>query len=102
MFFKVNDEVGISVEALYEKFGKHLEYCSIRIENNEHDDPYYYDIISNYDMGYMCHCDGENAVIVAINDDYIEFYNEESPSEEYRFKLSREECKVGIFGDKQV
>lgn len=44
MNLNIGDSVCISVKSIYDKFGAVLGYCHIHVENDEHDNPYYYDI----------------------------------------------------------
>ena len=89
---QVGDEVCISTQALYERFGKHLSQCSISLDKSEGAD--YYDMYNN--EGEVCCMDGEMNRVDNICKEYVVFSNKEE-GEPVKFTLSSEEVEVAVF-----
>ena len=81
---------GISVKALYEKYGENLTYC--KIEKNEDADGTYYDLFNN--KGMLSLMDGEEAeILTTINGIY------QLICDAYTFELTPEEFQIATFSN---
>lgn len=86
------DEVCISTQALYEKYGERLSHGHISPEKGE--DCIYYDMYNS--EGNVCCMDGEVIRVESTNEDTVVFVNEDD-EEPIRFTLSMEEVEVAVF-----
>lgn len=89
-----NNQVGISVMALYEKFGEKLTYGTIRktVENEGE----YYDLI--VEGWKIATCDGEVNEVIDYEDSVFTLKNNEGDFGEITFKLTKEEMEIAFFG----
>lgn len=87
--FQIGNEVCISTQALYEKYGEKLSECRINIDETEK--------CTYYDMqnakGQVCCMDGETVSIEGVDDRFVTFVNEEGESP-IHFRLTLEETRT--------
>ena len=87
--FQIGNEVCISTQALYEKYGEKLSECRINIDETEK--------CTYYDMqnakGQICCMDGETVSIEGVDDRFVNFINKEGESP-IHFRLTLEETRT--------
>ena len=96
--YSVGNEVTISNQALYEKYGRYLRWCRIdkTTEDNGED---YYDIYKSW--GNHLGMDGETCTIEEIGGDYVLLLNENGEIDTH-VKLTKEEFACGCIIHKQI
>lgn len=82
-------KVCLSVESLYNKYGKDLTYCTISVE-----DKGYFDL-QTLEAGTVC-MDGETCEVISDKGNEVTLINREGESD-YEFKLTKEEFGVACF-----
>ena len=87
--FQIGNEVCISTQALYEKYGEKLSECRINIDETEK--------CTYYDMqnakGQICCMDGETVSIEGVDDRFVNIINMEGESP-IHFRLTLEETRT--------
>ncbi len=87
-----NNQVGISVMALYEKFGENLTHGRIR-KTVESEGEYYDLIVEGWKIAT---CDGEVNEVIDYEDGVFTLKNNEGEFGEITFKLTKEEMEVAF------
>ena len=88
----VGDTVCISIQALYEEYGRLLRWC--RIDKTEDNGTEYYDIYKAW--GNHLGMDGEECTVEEITDNSVLLLNQNGEQDTY-IKLTKEEFLRGCF-----
>lgn len=91
--YNIGQKVCISVQQLYEKYGRILSYTTIDACNDE-DHVNYCDLLDLY--GNLMSMDGETCTVVEVDSDSIKLMNAYGDSDTF-FRLSNEEASIAIF-----
>ncbi|MDE6019821.1 MAG: hypothetical protein K2H01_02325 [Ruminococcus sp.] len=92
MNIKIGNTICISVEALYNKYGRYLAYNEIICVAADSDyDDFYYDMYS-FDNSAPALCDGEMAKVTNISDDIIWLENYDGE----HFRMTKEEVATAV------